>query len=1137
MMRNQTDRMATSTPRTERGTERAHAGVRGFQGVTERSGSPLRALPSGGAALWLGAAAGLAASCGGGDGVPQPGAPGGVNTQNAAFFFEESNARGLATEMRLRSMHYGRLVQVFGVDAFNVRIPMSDAFIIPQDLQSVAGLYTIETNPVTGQDLFIIDRDVRDLTPNGGLEQFFDILRGTEQSASGQVTLPTVRVADLGTVGVFTMVPRNAAIVLVFDDLIDPRTVDPTTIRINSGYPPTNPFEGRLLLDVHHGALANHDGVPGEEFYSTRVIIDPTISSFEAFATSPPQPINGVGLPASVDATRANLRISLPTVRNAALGQQRVLTNPTNHPLSTTGNGPVDLASPVRPLLRAFRSGGDPDLTADPFNGFLRDEVPPLVVGSNPITLPDAPQFLDGVRFLVPRITFASNLCAQLPEVGDVIVQGGLFAEVVADGLGLVGQEATNIQVRLVQFPANWTGPEEWEIFGIGDATYETAYNPATDVGLEACYLGVSPRPTGFPANPTTGITPFSSFRVRFSEAMDPRSLTAFDSLTLTRTPVPAMGIPSTDQFVIGRVGQTVDLREFTFQPDLPLNHAAGTAESYYMALASGQFAPRDLAGNRISVFDQIEATVDPGAISQSNGGRVSRFVSIDEEFPIAGSGEPLLPEWGGQLLLDPGRQLIFPRPVVRNQVIIDRRQVTLAGHTPFSSGIVTPLSNFGSKMQTLWRYADCGFSINDPTNINVDVEGLGWAPAGGAIVPDAFDEFEIRLSHCRWAPDEIIDPASLFPLYPDSGLVIQYANNLLQNEQQAVVHPRERGYILNPASVFVAPTGTRIMPFPLNVGTAPEAVRTFTWRDTAIRTRTGGLGNGGVDPSYYLVALGIVPPPPAQKFYPPNEVQTIGLPLLLEFRTFRDDSAVGVNGFDINLAANSSSKPYFRAFSTGGIRQNGQPQYINPDSVVNASGGFNPGSANPGAVTYGLDNSVYLGSLDLVVRVSRAHSVWFRSVIAGETTFSGRNYLPATVEPRAEDQPIGTSIEVHYRGATAIEYRNQAAPSFNDNDGGPGDNPIDPITGIRFTDYQINGFRIDLYGDYYNEVDSAPLNIHSALNANPGLTFLGGIQDWRATSADIANATFYQVRLTFLANIATGESPELSAFAISWTQ
>ncbi len=1103
--------------------------------------SPRRLAPG----LALAGVAWLAACSGSSSDTSAPTGPGGLDVSELEFVITDVDPHqgGRAQRVNVSVTYYGRLVEVFGLSGpftpgapLPPRVPMSSSFVVEPNLTSIGGQYIVDTNAVTGKDQLVILRNVNDTTAGGGREQFLELLRAASDN------LPALRVADINTVGIFTMVPRNAAVVVVFDDLIDPRTIDNTTVRVLSGYPPTNPFEARIVPDVHYGAFANLDGLPGDEFYPTRVIIDPTVSEIEAFAVSPPLPINSTGFPFSIDVNRANLRLQFPTVRNLAAGQARVLMNPTFHPLSTSGNGPVDFADPGQPVLRAFRGGGNPDFTSDPSNGFLSDSVGPRVIGSNPITIVTAPVQVDDDIFVLPQVRFASTLCAQTPEVGDVISQNGVFAEVIQDAqVPTAGDLATDVRVRLVQFPPAWTGPEEWVTFGFGGAAYESAYDPADDGARQACFVRVLPRPTSYPQLPTTGLEPASSVSIRFSEPMDPRSLTAFDSLTLTRTPAPTNGVFSAEQFVIGRVGQTVDLREFTFNPDLPLNHVLGESEPYYLNIASGQFAPRDLAGNVVSQFSEVEFRIEPTAAAVLNGGRVSRFTAIDEEAPIAGSGEQLLPEWGGQLLVDTGRQLIRPRPVTRQTVILDRTKPTLQGHTPFSNGIVTPLSNFGSKMQTLWRYADCAFSINDPTNLNLDVEGLGWAPAGGAVVADAFDEFEIRLSHSRWAPDELIDPGSLFPQYPNSGLVNNFTNNLLLNEAQTVVHPRERGYIVNPADLFVAPSGMRVMPFPLNRGLPPEERRTFTWRDSRIRSRAGAQ-NGGVDPTYYLIALGLTPPTAPNKFYPPNEAQTAGLPLLLEFRTYRDDSALGINGFDINLAANSSSKPYFRAFTTGGVRQNGQPKYVDPDTETLANGGFNPGSTIPGAVTFGLDNSVYLGALDLVVRISHVHSVWFRSAIVGEPAFGGRSYLPPTLEPRAEDQPIGTSVEVSFRGATAITYLNPGqipgAGTAQDNDRGPDDNPIDPAstTGQRFTDYQINGFTIDQWGDYYNSVDP-PFDVHRTANANPGLTFLAGDSTWKTDVAQIEDAVFYQVRLTFFANIATGESPEVSAFALSWTQ
>ena len=93
-----------------------------------------------------------------------------------------------------------------------------------------------------------------------------------------------------------------------------------------------------------------------------------------------------------------------------------MLTNPTNHPLASVGNGPVDFSDPTLPVLRALRAGGDPDFTSDPYNGFMPDSLGPLVIGSSPITIVDAPVQIEGVRFMLPTLMFASSLCVQTPE-------------------------------------------------------------------------------------------------------------------------------------------------------------------------------------------------------------------------------------------------------------------------------------------------------------------------------------------------------------------------------------------------------------------------------------------------------------------------------------------------------------------------------------------------------------------------------------------------------------------------------------------------------------------------------------------------------------------------------------------------
>ena len=57
----------------------------------------------------------------------------------------------------------------------------------------------------------------------------------------------------------------------------------------------------------------------------------------------------------------------------------------------------------------------------------------------------------------------------------------------------------------------------------------------------------------------------------------------------------------------------------------------------------------------------------------------------------------------------------------------------------------------------------------------------------------------------------------------------------------------------------------------------------------------------------------------------------TIGLPMLMEFRTYPSTQANGQNGFRIAIAINSSANPFFRNFSTGGVL-NGQTLIVDPD-------------------------------------------------------------------------------------------------------------------------------------------------------------------------------------------------------------
>ncbi len=1036
------------------------------------------------------------------------------------FFYADANNMGNGSELRIARQAYGRLVEVFGLDATGLRVHVASDFVIAPELVSDGQDYVVEANPVTAQQVLVILRDVTDTSSGGGLQQFYDLLRSV-----GDNLIPIFD-ADTSGAGLYSMVPRNAAIVVQFDDVIDATTISETTVRVSVGSPPITPFESRMIPDAFHGELIPGSGGSGTVFRSSRLIIDSTVTEIESFQYDPPLAINGVGYPPSMDVNLANIEVRFPTVLNSSVGQTSLLTNPSGHPLASGNNGPVDWNSPTIDVIRAARSGGSGNVTGDAYNGFLLDQIPPQVVGTQALTIDSPPLYQGDETFFLPQITFDSVFCSTTPSQGDVLYQAGLYAEVVQPPSLVKDGVVTNVVVRVLLYPTNWDdagslGVEEWTQSGQGVAEFLSAFDPLTDVGQETCFVRILPTPSGYPSQPTLGVAPSSSFTLRFSEPMDPASVTAFDALTLTRQPMPAPGAPplATSEFIVGSMGQTLDLQEFTFLPDLPLSHWTGTVSDYYLTLSPDVLGATDLSGNHpSSTLPSIKASTDPTAITSRTGGRVSRFTGLDEEAPLGTPQTGPIPEWTGQHLYDLQRQTIKPRPVVRNWGNADRAQPMIATMVPFSVGIQTPLSSLGSKLQQMWRYVDFSFGLADASNHNLDVEGLWWAPVGGAVVADTFANFEIQLGHSLYAPDEYIDPGSLWPKYPLSGLKPTFASNYLDkvNDPPTVVHDRFRGYSVNPGDIALHPnSGMKLMPYPWNRTVGPEDWTTYTWRDTTLRKRAG-VKNGGVDPKQWWKAVGLLDP--GCFYYKTNNVRTIGLALLMEFRCFPDQGAAGVNGLDISLAANSSAKPYFRAFSTGGIDTSNNPVQVDPDTENKANGGFNPTSSPPGKPTFGLDCSVYLGAADFVVRVSHSHSIWFPATNPQDGSFFNKPlYMQPIMEPRAEDQPVGTAITLAFRGMK------KSTPGTAECGNGP-----EP--------WLENAITLDAYGDHYDDCPPPTCGIlnHNASQENVGIKLFGD-GAWVNDISLIDTAKYYQVRVSFQSDIFTGLGPELSALAVAW--
>ncbi len=1006
------------------------------------------------------------------------------------LMIEDAHRRGQASTFRLSSVSYGRVVELWGKSRHGVQVRVASDFVIGGTYEGDGQKVTLVSQPVLGTDRLMIDEVVDG--SRSARQRFLDL------AEAAAVTATPLSDAGVDGSGRLSEVPRNAALVLQFSDLLDPASLAELGAQLKTGSPSIIPFDARLAA---HDLMGGIDAATGE-FRPTRVVVD-----FSAVA-------NPAGLPAGSLHGVPHAELRLPTVAIAGVSSPILSSGGT--PLGISP-GSVDFSAATVDVVRPFSVAS----SGSSYRGFLMDTTAPRLVAEAEVQIVSAPAQdpLMADVFTLPRVQFAAAGCAGPAQVGDIVTQPGVVAEVIANGGAATGAGLDGVEVRLLEFPAGWTGPEQWITDGVGVAFYQAPYDLSVDARRIACLVQVAPTPLGGAAAPTRGIDPASSFQLRFNEPIGEMGTTELESVLISSTPIATSGLFQPRSVALAE-GMTFGASSFSggylVQPEVPLRHEAGTAEVYFVTPRTGTHAVRDLAGNAlVESPGSIAMSIDPDADPVASGSVLFGFEDARELGNVG-------PDFSGQVIPDFASSLVQARPVVRFQSVLDNASsALLAQMTPFPAGVRTPHVGLGSRLQTLWRYSDMGFGLTDPATLNIDVEGLYWAPSGGSVAGDSFSSYEIKLSHSRFAPDELIDPTSLFPQFPLSGMRPTYAANVLQGESQEVVHPRQLGYAIMPGSLTTAPSGTKLMPFPMNRVTG-EPTRTFTWRDTTKRGRSG-VANGGVDSAQYLLVLGL--PVPSVPFFPSGEIRTSGLPLLMDFSVFPDSGANGQNSWALNLATNSSSRPYFRAFSTGGVDVSGQTITVDPDSETAANGGFNPASNPPGQPTFGRDNAYMLGAADFVVRKSVVHSVWIE---AGAS--SAIRQFTQPLASSADGQALETGVSVDVRGATEIVYSNSGAAD-TDNDGDE--------NGV--VDYLESSMGLDLYGDFYNEDDQTGLS-HRVLFENPGLTFTESPavifgSDWRADASTITGSRYVQLRLSLESDIDTGASAAASAVGIAWIE
>lgn len=1100
------------------------------------------------------------------------------------FMIVDPQSGGAAPSMRIQEMYWGRMVDIYDLtEATSTSTLIYPSFVVGQDVLANDDI-DIVTDPITQVTRLTIrhrkplpsDPLTLDTDSDGTLDApdldgdlVSDVQEWDDVFAtllSGLQAIP-FKNDTVGTVGPFLPVARNATVVVRFSDVLDHETINTNTIKVLVGNPPEQPYEARVLPDPNHGQIfADLDGDLQRDFRTTRVLIDFTISEIEANQVFPPPAVNAVGLPASSTDSQANVSLRIPSRVVFGASQFSILTNLAGNGLSISGNSPVDTSSITGDVVRAFRSGRKSDAN----NGFMRDMTSPEVVGQQAVTVSNlvATSTLPGSMppercedCYTADLQFEQTTCSQTPEAGDILeLTQEIFAQVVqSTGPPTPDGEVFGITLR------DLSGGRLLDAEGT-EGSYLSCYDP-TDGDLPECFVSFLPPAASFP---TSDVEPNAQVRIRFSEPMDPDSLAGLEDFLITR--VETDFGPS--DIVPGTTFGSPDLSFYDFSPALRFSHINGMAESYFTQLGVREGGVTDLAGNPVEVLlPPVEFTIDPTFATDTNGGVVFRFNDFDEDPPsffLDGDGEVMLdddtgepipdpcagPDITGQYLFDQERGVIRPRPVTRFAGIVDSNnnvqglflspnpalgQGGVGTGGPYERRMPEPMSPLGARVMAVWRYCDMGFSINnsvpdgssfahdDAKFYNIDVEGLAWSVLGGSVQQEVYDEFEIALAHSTRFPDDGLLGGGLASgpggINPDTGLdATSFSINALGGSSALkVVHERTRGYTIEPVRAFNAPSGSRMMPYPLNSGNNVASYRYYTWRDTALQGLGGESAAGSDLLSIQGPAIGIpprvliedLPIYPQEDFSWQGWIPSVALPLLLDFRCF-PGSGAGSNRPEILFASSQFAGPTFRISSSGGTDVTGQTFTVNPDLATVPQGGYNinPLAGSLGAATPPGDYVFYTGQVDFVTRVSRVYTRWMA------TGGSNVNYLNPVFSPSGQKQPSNTSINVALRGASNVVIRSQnvCADKLDDDGMVETEGIVGPAQSAS---------TLDDYGDENNFFD---ILYGNPTNRNASVAFLNSDNSWFNDPTGINGSIFFQARISMISNAESGVTPELNA-------
>ena len=485
---------------------------------------------------------------------------------------------GPTSGAELVSVEYGRLVDVYGLSPSGaVELYRKDVLIgseiederEPHEETPDASIrYDFQgTDPDTLQPRLLLPREL-------GTRAFAELYE-TLDDGLRSVTAGLFGAASGGQA--FSVVPRNGALRLTFsadlgvtEDFFVER--DPDGVVVG----PKNTEAVQLLEIVGDPTDGNHVGdfrvVPSRFIPRGNVlVVDPVLLGSEGLRYQVRN--SATGMPESADSVRANVRLAL-----ALEGPLRLRSiKPGSEGLLGKNNGGFES------VVRDFRSGNRGDSTPEISRGFIRDTLPPRLIGEMVMYL----ESVEPVDAETQVLSFYKAGIVHEIDRGDVVRlavdNSGIPAAVTdvvvdpTDDAGLPEVQRVQVRVRR-QFRSDgsgarvdifeswdpsdptrgnafWTGgrslppypadPEERESWLVQHAPklilvseytgVRTAQSGRTYGDRPEYFVRFNPGPrpltNGDPSAPTENISPFADATVRFSKPVDMSTVSALDTL------------------------------------------------------------------------------------------------------------------------------------------------------------------------------------------------------------------------------------------------------------------------------------------------------------------------------------------------------------------------------------------------------------------------------------------------------------------------------------------------------------------------------------------------------------------------------------------------------------------------------